>query len=147
MPAASKLTPLFYSLRMDWETPQAFFDMLNARFRFNTDAAADAQNAKCKRFWSREDSALDRIWSKHRIWCNPPYGKELPPFIDKAIAEMAREVPPSVIVMLVPSRTDTRWWHRATDSGCRVEFIKGRLKFQGAASSAPFPSALLIWGE
>lgn len=145
MPA--ELAPLFMSLRKDWETPEAFFDMVNKRFHFTIDAAASDENHKLKRYWTRENSAFDHTWDNERIWCNPPYGREIGKWIHHAVDAMKRERPPQVIVMLVPSRTDTKWWHVACDGGAKAEFIRGRLKFQGAKSSAPFPSALLIWAS
>lgn len=145
MPVQPNIAPLFMSMRMDWETPEAFFAMLHKRFNFTVDAAASKENAKCKRYWTREDSAFDHNWDNERVWCNPPYGREIVKFVYKAVDSMAAARPPQIIVMLVPSRTDTKWWHVAQDSGAKAEFIKGRLKFQGAKHSAPFPSALLIW--
>lgn len=76
-------------------------------------------------------------------WMNPPYGREIAAFMRKAFDESLRGV---TVVCLVPSRTDTDWWHRYAKRG-QVIFLRGRLKFSGASTSAPFPSAIVIfWG-
>lgn len=131
----------FSSVRMDWATPDDLYRRLHRLYRFNLDAAASAENAKCRRFYSLEHCGLKASWQGARVWCNPPYGRELPKWVDKAILEAPGA---DLIVMLVPSRTDTRWWHRAIKTA-RPVFLEGRLKFKGAAHAAPFPSALLIW--
>lgn len=132
----------FASDRMTWATPDSFFAALDAVHRFDLDAAADADNAKCPEFFSKDGNCgLASSWAGRRVFCNPPYGREIGHWIDKAIAEAAQA---QLIVMLVPARTDTAWWHRAIRTA-RVQFLRGRLRFKGAPSCAPFPSALLYW--
>jgi len=74
---------------------------------------------------------------------NPPYGREIAAFMRKAYEESLNG---ATVVCLVPSRTDTEWWHRYATRGQAI-FLRGRLKFGGASTSAPFPSAVVIfWG-
>jgi len=132
----------YSSDRMDWRTPKAFFDKLNRIYSFTLDVACSKDNALCPaRYDWPEHDGLALSWAGHRVWCNPPYGRAIGHWTQKAAQEAKHA---AIIVMLVPSRTDTVWWHEAIKTA-RPVFIKGRLKFEGATSSAPFPSALLIW--
>ena len=130
----------FASGKMDWATPDALFDRLNRIYRFDLDVAADATNARCERYYDAATDGLRQSWEGARVWCNPPYGRGIGQWVAKAAQGGAL-----LAVMLVPSRTDTVWWHEAMKTA-RAEFLRGRLRFKGAASSAPFPSALLYWG-
>lgn len=127
---------------MDWATPDELYNRLHGIYSFDLDVAADAENARCADYFDQSTDGLSQSWADKRVWCNPPYGRQLRAWIAKAEAESKRA---RFIVMLVPARTDTAWWHLALKSA-RVEFLKGRLKFKGAKASAPFPSALLYWG-
>lgn len=144
-----KMDVHFSSAKDDWETPDDLFNELHERFNFTVDAAASHNNAKLPRYWTKEDDALSKSWSEERVWLNPPYGREIFAFMKKCHDEQRRapELPPEIICALVPARTDTRWWHEHVIGGyADVKFIKGRLKFKGAKHSAPFPSALLLYG-
>ena len=132
----------FSSKTEEWATPEDFFRELDAIFHFDLDACATAENAKCPRFYSRQDDALRQRWMG-TVWMNPPYGRQIGVFMKKAYEESQRG---ATVVCLVPSRTDTDWWHRYAKRG-QVIYIKGRLKFGGSPQSAPFPSAIVIfWG-
>jgi len=137
-----KHAALHSSKRMDWQTPTDFFDKLNHVYAFTLDAACSKSNALCDVHydWPARDG-LALSWAGHRVWCNPPYGRAIGLWTKKAAAEAHHA---ALIVMLVPARTDTVWWHEAVKTA-RPIFLKGRLKFKGAAHSAPFPSALLVW--
>lgn len=137
----------FKSEKQDWGTPQAFFDRLHAVFDFDIDVCAHEGNAKLPRYWDLTMDGLFQDWTQSRNWCNPPYGKELPIWIEKAVWSSLELRSGCCIVILTPARTDTKWFHKAIQFGASVCFIKGRLKFEGAAHSAPFPSCLLIWGN
>src|ERR1700678_4477358 len=118
---------LHSSEAMDWETPQDFFDLLDAEFHFNIDAAATAKNTKCAYYIGEELDALRIAWrmpgESPIVWLNPPYGRELlPKFVDKAIEEAKKG---TTVVMLVPSRTDTKWFQRAWNVASEVRFIHG----------------------
>jgi site-specific DNA-methyltransferase (adenine-specific) len=138
-----KAETLFSSKRMDWCTPKAFFAQVDHVYRFTLDAACTAGNKLCvEGLCYPEADGLISSWAESRVWCNPPYGRTIMQWIEKAIAEAANC---PVIVMLIPARTDTKWWHKAIESGARPYFIRGRLKFDDMPQAAPFPSALLIW--
>ena len=135
---------MFSSKTGECETPQDLFDFLNGLFRFTLDAAATAENAKCERYYTKEDDALVQVWDG-RVWCNPPYGREIGRFVEKGM-NSALDKDAENVVMLLPSRTDTRWWHEHVQGiASEVRFVKGRLKFEGGKHSAPFPSAVIIY--
>lgn len=137
----------YSSERMTWGTPKHLYSELHRRYQFDLDVAACAANALCPRYYQEggggksAGDGLSAPWDDARVWCNPPYGREIGHWVDKANREAEHA---QLIVMLVPARTDTLWWHRAI-AKARPVFLKGRLKFEGAKSSAPFPSALLVW--
>lgn len=153
-------TLMFSRATDEWATPQEFFDALDAEFSFDIDAAARRENHKAPFWLDYYDDALTTDWvayarSKYgdvpfpTVWLNPPYSK-CREFIAKA-AEEARKG--CTVVCLVPSRTDTRWWHEHVWNqethqprpGVEVRFIKGRLKFGGATAGAPFPSVVIVF--
>lgn len=78
------------------------------------------------------------------MWLNPPYGRDIGKWVEKAYKESLKEN--TVVVCLLPARTDTAWFHDYCMYG-RVIFVRGRLKFGGAKNSAPFPSMVVIFGE
>ena len=130
----------------DWETPADFFAKVAARHTFSIDLAADKHNAKCPRYYTEKDDALSKDWSGETAWCNPPYGRVIAQWIEKAAKTVAKDAA-TTIVVLVPARTDTKWFHSfcLENDDCTVEFIKGRLKFGGIDTPAPFPSMLLTF--
>lgn len=137
-----RLAVHFSSACDEWATPDDLFAELDDIFHFDLDACASAGNAKCKRYFSVEDDALRQRW-RGTVWMNPPYGRRIGAFMQKAFEESKLG---ATVVCLVPSRTDTTWWHRYARQG-QVIFLRGRLRFGGATSSAPFPSAIVIfWG-
>lgn len=135
---------LFSSASEEWETPQALFDALDSEFHFNLDVSANESNRKCERFFSKDDDGLSKNWGGC-VWCNPPYGKDLGKWVEKASVEIGKDA--DVVVMLIPSRTDTKWFHEFIymKQNVEVRFIKGRLKFGGSKNSAPFPSMIVIF--
>jgi phage N-6-adenine-methyltransferase len=136
---------LFMSEKEDWETPPEFFRLLDDEFSFDLDVAANAENAKCENYFTEEVDAFRRHWlCDSAAWLNPPYGRDIGKWIHKAHRSAIDEFAP-VVVCLVPARTDTVWWHEFAMRADEIRFVKGRLKFVGAPSSAPFPSAILIF--
>jgi len=127
----------------DYETPQHLFDQLNARYHFTLDAAASADNAKCARYFDKARDALVQSWKGERVFLNPPYGKALPDFVKKAYQESLHG---ALVVMLIPARTDTSYWHDYIFAHANIRFLRGRLKFSGLKSCAPFPSAVVVFG-
>jgi phage N-6-adenine-methyltransferase len=127
-----------------WETPQDFFDRLNAVYAFTTDVCAIKANAKCKYFYTPVIDGLQQTW-KGNCWMNPPYGRnQTGKWVEKAYRESKNGC---LVVALLPARTDTRWFHRFIykKRDVTVEFIKGRLKFGGSKNAAPFPSMVVIF--
>ena len=125
----------------EWATPSDTFEDLNREFRFTLDPCATKLNAKCMNFYDIQADGLRQDWSKHRVFMNPPYGREIGLWVKKAYEESTRG---ALVVCLVPSRTDTKWWHEYCMRG-EIRFFRGRLKFGGSKNSAPFPSAVVIF--
>lgn len=138
---------MFSSGSDEWATPQELFDALNAEFAFTLDPCANEENHKCERFFTREQNGLLQNWGGETVFCNPPYGKELPKWVKKASDEASKGN--TTVVMLIPARTDTRYFHELiwNQPGVEVRFLRGRLKFGAAKNSAPFPSMVVIFGR
>lgn len=132
---------LFSSDNSSWETPSWFFSAVHSEFSFDIDAAASMENRKLQKFFSVQQDAFRLQWHG-RLWLNPPYTRGINKWFAKARSEV--ELRGSTVVCLVPARTDTNWWFDHARFG-EVRFLKGRLKFEGAPTSAPFPSALIIY--
>lgn len=128
---------MFSSKSDNWETPQDFFDKVNEEFHFTLDVCATDQNAKCRNYYTIEQDGLSLPWTG-TVWCNPPYGSVINRWVKKA-AEAA-----CTVVMLLPARTDTSWFHDYIYGKAEIRFIRSRLKF-GNADRAPFPSMLVIF--
>lgn len=133
---------LFSSERPDWETPRDLFSRLDAEFHFALDVCATAENAKCAQYYTPEIDGLRMTWPAVSCWCNPPYGRQIAAWIRKAY-ESAQNG--SSVVLLIPARTDTRWFHDLVLPHAEMRFLKGRLTFVGAPHPAPFPSMLAIY--
>lgn len=126
----------------NWATPQSFFDEWSALYGpFETDVCASKENAKCLKYFDAEMDGLKQEWTG-KCWMNPPYGREIIKWMKKAYESSLKG---AMVVCLVPARTDTRWWHDYAIKG-QCFFIKGRLKFGDSKNSAPFPSAVVIFG-
>ena len=110
-----------------WETPDDFFNKLNEEFNFTLDVCANEENHKLDIYFSEEQDGLKQDWNKNTCFMNPPYGREISKWIKKAFEEYKKG---SVVVCLIPSRTDTKWWHDYVMKG-EIRFIRGRLKFKG----------------
>ena len=133
----------FSSKTNEWETPQDLFDKLSLEFGgFRTDVCATKENTKVIHYFSKEQDGLTQDWTDLDCWMNPPYGREISKWIKKAATGGAKRV-----VCLLPSRTDTRWFHDYIYKNPKAEirFLKGRLKFGGGQNSAPFPSMVVIF--
>jgi len=131
------------SKSVEWETPQDFFNELDKEFGFTLDACATAENAKCPVYFTKETNALAQNWgddSGSVVFMNPPYGRKIGAWIKKAYYESRKGV---IVICLVPSRTDTLWWHDYCMRG-EIRFVKGRLRFNDA-DPAPFASAVVIF--
>lgn len=126
---------------MDWETPPEVFEPLDAEFHFTLDVCATAENAKCARYFTEEEDGLKQDWDGV-CWMNPPYGREILGWMKKAVEESRKG---ATVVCLVPSRTDTRWWHEYAMQADEIRYVKGRIRFVGAKDPAPFPSAVVVF--
>lgn len=130
---------LYSSKSEDWETPEDLFKRLDDEFHFETDLCASVQNAKCQHFYTKEQDGLKQEW-KGTCWMNPPYGRQIEKWVEKACKSKA------VIVCLLPVRTDTNWFHKyVLGKADEIRFCKGRLKFSNSKVGAPFPSMIVIY--
>jgi phage N-6-adenine-methyltransferase len=120
-----------------WRTPPAFFHSLNAEYNFTLDGASDEENALLPR--SRTADEILVSWAGERVFCNPPWSR-IREFVElAAFADLA--------VLLVPARTNCRWFHRALELGAEVRFFKPKLKFVGAPHVSPVDCVLLVFGQ
>ena len=132
---------MYSSDKDDWETPQDLFDSISREIGgFDLDVAANEDNHKCQAYFTKENSAFDNRWFGN-VWCNPPYGREIGKWV-KRCSEYS-----GLSVMLIPARTDTKWFHDYIYHNPRadIKFIKGRLHFNNSINAAPFPSMIVIF--
>lgn len=139
------MNTMMSSKKMDWQTPKEFFDKLNKEFNFTLDPATDGANALCAKFFTETQDGLAQSWKGEVSYVNPPYGRALKNWVKKAYEE-TRDVG-TTVVMLIPSRTDTNYWHDYVMQASEIRFIRGRIKFGGGdtADPAPFPSAVVVF--
>ena len=141
---------LMSSVKMDWNTPANVIKWIKSGWPdgVDLDPCSNATSiVGAKKTYTIEDDGLSQSWDvpyEGLIYVNPPYGNDLPKWIDKALQETRWD---RTMVLLVPARTDTLWWHKLVKHAHSVIFIKGRLRFLGASSSAPFPSALVVFNS
>ena len=133
---------MFSSETAEWATPQAFYDELNREFGFTLDPCATPQNAKCAKFYTKEQDGLAQSWQGERVFCNPPYGRDLRKWVEKAHREAMGG---ALIVMLIPARTDTAYFHDYIYGKHEIRFIRGRLHFNESKAGAPFPTMVVIF--
>ncbi len=125
----------------EWETPQALFDELDSEFGFTLDPCATAENAKCERYFTEALDGMEQSWDDEVVFVNPPYGRGVADWIRKAWLARA------TVVVLLPARTDVRWFHDLVYGKAEIRFLKGRLTFGGAPAPAPFPSMVVVFRE
>ena len=112
----------------EWKTPQNLFNKLNKEFNFTIDVCATKENAKCDRFYTKEINGLAQSWKNETVFMNPPYSRgQMTKWIEKAYQESLNN---ATIVCLIPSRTDTSYWHDYIIPYAEVRFLRGRLKFK-----------------
>ena len=127
----SKMSVHFSSARSDWTTPKSVYKELNKEFHFLFDPCPSLPKF----------DGLKVNWHK-RNFVNPPYGRAIVQWIKKGYEESLKG---RLVVFLIPSRTDTRWWHDYIMKADEIRFIRGRLKFGGATNAAPFPSCVAVF--
>ncbi len=135
----------FSSKSNEWGTDPALFEVINREFGFTLDAAASEENAKCDRFYGVAQDGLSQCWDGV-VFCNPPYGSVIGKWVEKGLEESRRG---AVVVMLIPARTCTGWWHDFVMRAAEVRLFRGRLRFAFdgtlAPVNAPFPSCLVVF--
>jgi phage N-6-adenine-methyltransferase len=139
-------TDLMFSSKTEmWATPQDFFNQINKEYNFSLDVCAIDENAKCSNYYTPEIDGLKQEW-KGNCWMNPPYGREIGKWIEKAYYESIIKNN-CIVVALLPARTDTKWFHNYIymKERVKINFIKGRLKFGNGKNPAPFPSMIVIF--
>lgn len=127
----NKLKVHFMSLRLDWQTPKEIYNKLDKEYHFDFDPCPANPTF----------NGLKIDWKKSNF-VNPPYGREIPKWLKKGYEESKKG---KKVVFLIPSRTDTRWWHDYVMKADEIHFIKGRLKFGDGKNPAPFPSCIVIF--
>ena len=144
--ASNKMNKGLFSSTTDlWATPQAFFDELDAEFHFDLDPCALPENAKCKEFYTPEMDGLKQDWGGRKVFCNPPYGKAISLWVKKCYEESRK--PDTLVVMLIPARTDTSYFHDFIYHKAELRFIRERLHFNETKQGAPFPSMVVIFNN
>ena len=146
----------FSSISDEQETPQDFYENLNKEFHFTLDPCSKEYNHKTDKYYTQEQNGLSKNWCGETVFCNPPYGRSIGTWVKKCYEESKKEN--TIVVMLIPARTDTRWFHEYIyNTDAEIRFIKGRLKFVNRLlpswneegdyklQSAPFPSMVVIF--
>ena len=137
----------YASEKLDWGTPLWLYKSINRVFRFTLDAAASEDNAKCRKYFTKEIDGLNQSWAgvgrNRRVWLNPPYGKAAARWCEKAFTESRDNG--VLVVLLLASRSSTNWWHNfVLARGNHVIPLRGRLTFEGAENCAPFSSVVVV---
>lgn len=133
---------MFSSKSDEWSTPPRFFEEINEEFHFDLDPCSTDENHKCESYYTMADNGLEKDWSGNRVFCNPPYSN-IATWVEKCYREGCKDN--TLVVMLIPARTDTRYFHDYILHRAEVRFVRGRLKFGDGKNSAPFPSMLVIF--
>lgn len=133
---------IFSSKNDEWETPQLVYDLLNSEFHFTLDPCATDENHKCEKYYTMNDDGLSQNWGGQTVFCNPPYS-EISDWVEKAYRESRTDH--TIVVLLIPARTDTRYFHDFIYQRAEVRFIRGRLKYSNSTHNSPFPSMVVIF--
>lgn len=138
----SSLNVMYSQKSTELATPEDFFNKLDEEFHFTLDPCATPENAKCKKFYTKEENGLIQNCGNETVFCNPPYGRGLENLVKKCYDH---GINGNTAVMLIFARTDTKYFHQYIYNIAELRFIKGRLKFGGCKNTAPFPSMLVIY--
>ncbi len=138
---------LLKSDKMNWCTPKDFYKKLDSEFHFVLDAAATARSAKCKNYYTPETDGLSNSWDfGGSVFCNPPYGRTIGKWVVKAYEEAQKGV---TIVLLIPARTDTSYFHDYILGKAEIRFVRRRLRFEdedgNPGKDAPFPAMVVVY--
>lgn len=130
----------------DWATPPEIFGPLDREFQFTLDPCCSEATAKCARYYTERENGLAQSWAGERVFMNPPYGRELSAWTQKAVRESRAG---ALVVGLLPASTDSAWWHRdVVDTGAEVRYIRGRVRFvtgDGSFNSPFSPVLIVVW--
>ena len=143
-----KADNLFSSASNEWATPQCLFEMVSKEFGgFALDAAASAENHKVAYYYTQNQDALAQDWASSQgpVWLNPPYGRGIGQWIEKAYLTSQQG---NTVVVLTFARTDTKWWHDWAMKADEIRFLRGRVHFvrpDHTSGPAPAPSVLLVY--
>lgn len=145
--AKAKMNVHYSSNTNEWATPQPLFNWLNNKYQFTLDPCCTDKTAKCKKYYTQAQNGLKQDWSKDRVFCNPPYGREIGKWVKKAYEESLKG---ATVACLIPARTDTQWWNDYCTKADSIIFITGRIKFQNTegqflTAPAPFPSCVVVF--
>lgn len=135
---------MFSSKSDEWETPQEFYQKLDKTFSFTLDPCATHENHKCAKYFTMEDDGLKQSWAGETVFVNPPYS-DIKAWVEKSYYEAKHQQFPTTVVMLIPARTDTKYFHNFCMKASEILFVKGRLKFGNQKNSAPFPSMVVVF--
>ncbi len=133
---------LFSSRSDEWGTPPDLFEELDKEFHFNLDPCCTEENHMCDMYFTKDQDGLVRDWGGYTVFCNPPYSK-INEWVEKCYRESLKEK--TIVVLLVPARTDTKWFHRWVYHRSEIRFVRGRLRYGGAVNNSPFPSMIVIF--
>lgn len=136
---------MFSSKSDEWATPKDLFNKLNAVYNFTLDPCATAENRKCWKYFDENDDGLTQDWSNEVVFVNPPYSN-VAGWVAKCYNESLNNK--AICVLLIPARTDTKWFHKYCLNADLIQFVKGRVKFDNGAAklnSAPFPSMIVVF--
>ena len=128
---------------VEWGTPQAFYDELDKEFHFDLDPCATDENHKCQRYFTRAEDGLSKNWGGCKVFCNPPYGKDISKWVRKCWEEGQK--PDTLVVLLIFANTDTAYFHDYILNRAEIRFIRGRLRFNEGKNPAMRPSMLAIF--
>jgi len=138
---------MYSSKEEKWQTPNYLFNELDKEFNFTLDPCCQTDSAKCEKYYTPKENGLKQSWENEVVFVNPPYGRELKKWVKKCYKESKH----ATIVMLIPARTDTSYFHDYIYHTADIRFIRGRIKFidpvtkEQSSSSAPFPSMICIY--
>lgn len=126
----------------EWTTPAALFERLDAEFAFTLDPCATKENHKCDKYFTQEQDGLAQSWAGERVFCNPPFS-QIKKWVEKAFRESRHDN--TLVALLIPARTDTKYFHHFIYNRAEIRFIKARLQYGDSKGQAPFPSMIVIF--
>lgn len=140
-----EMDTMFSSKSNEWETPEDLFKNLDKDFHFTLDPAATHKNHKCPKYFTVKENGLTHSWQGETVFLNPPYGRDIGKWVEKAYLES--KLDNNKKVLLIPARTDTKYFSEYCSMAARLYFIQGRLKFSNSKNSAPFPSVVVVFED